>query len=198
MGFSFADTEQAVQAVHDTLIALSYDELSGIPEIRKILAAHGLNLNIQIEASIESATLAVEKELAGVGLSASSSNVEDGLQEWRNMGIRMDDLREAAQMEVRRSEEAENALFNRIRTVAASLSSRGRNYAWGWLHLHYPEIGLEQNPATVQDERFALLSVPEYWQSIVETALTAIRTQGDKAEVLSRFLRTLNFAKENT
>jgi hypothetical protein len=198
MGFSFADTEQAVQAVHDTLIALSYDELSGIPEIRKILAAHGLNLNIQIEASIESATLAVEKELAGVGLSASSSNVEDGLQEWRNMGIRMDDLREAAQMEVRRSEEAENEVFNRIRTVATSLSSRGRNYCWGWLNLHYPDIGLEQNPATVQDERFALLSVPAYWHRIVEAALISIGSRKDKREALSRFLMTLNFAKANT
>ncbi len=198
MSFSFADTEQLLQAVQDTLTALIYDDVSGIPGIRKTLAAHGLYLNIQIEASIDNATPAVERELSGVGLSTSSMNVEDGLQEWRDMGIRMDDLREAAQMEVRRSEEAENALFNRIRTVAASLSSRGRNYAWGWLHLHYPEIGLEQNPATVQDERFALLSVPEYWQSIVETALTAMRTQGDKAEVLSRFLRTLNFAKENT
>ena len=198
MGFSFADTEQAVQAVHDTLIALSYDESSGIPEIRKILAAHGLNLNIQIEASIESATLAVEKELAGVGLSASSSNVEDGLQEWRNMGIRMDDLREAAQMEVRRSEEAENEVFNRIRTVATSLSSRGRNYCWGWLNLHYPDIGLEQNPATVQDERFALLSVPAYWHRIVEAALISIGSRKDKREALSRFLMTLNFAKANT
>jgi hypothetical protein len=114
------------------------------------------------------------------------------------MGIRMDDLREAAQVDARRSEEAEEALVNRIRTVATSLSIRGRNYTWGWLHLHYPEIGLGQNPATVQDERFALLSVPAYWHRIVEAALISIRSRKDKREALSRFLMTVNFAKENT
>jgi hypothetical protein len=197
VSWSIPEAEQVLQTVHDTLLATIYDDVSGIPGIRETLAKQGLKLNIQIEASIDSAT-AGERELSGLGLSTSSPSVEDGLQEWRDMGIRLDDLREAAQIEVRRNEEAEKAVYNRIRTVADSLSSRGRNYSWGWLNLHYPEIGLGQNPATVQDERFALLSVPAYWQGIVEAALSAIKSRRDKAEVLSRFLRTLNFAKENT
>ena len=198
MSFSFADTEQAIQAVHDILIALSYDGVSGIPEIRKTLAAHGLNLNIHIEASIGNAPLDAGRELSDFGLSTSISNVEDGLHEWRDMGIRMDDLREAAQMEVTRSEEAETALFDRIRAVAASLSSRGRNYTWGWLNLHYPEIGLESNPPTVRDKRFALLSVPAYWDGIIEEVLSTVSKRRDKAEVLSKFLATLNFVKAKT
>jgi hypothetical protein len=198
VNLSIAEVEQVLQTVHDTLMALIYDDVSGIPEIRENLATHGLKLNIQIEASISSASVVGETGLSDLGLSTSSSNVDDGLQEWRDMGIRMDDLREVAQIETRRNDEAERELCNQIRTVAASLSSRGRNYSWGWLHLHYPEIGLGQNPTTVQDERFALLSVPEYWQNIVETALMAIRTRNDKSEVLSRFLRTLNFARDNT
>lgn len=198
MGFSVTETEQVLHTVHETLIALIYDDMSGIPGIRNTLAAHGLKLNIQIEASVDCMTLAGERELLDLALSTSSPNVEDGLHEWRDMGIRLDDLREVAQIEARRSEEAEKELFSRIRTIAASLPSRGRNYTWGWLNLHYPETGLESNPATVQDERFALLSVPAYWERIVEAALTRIAKRRDKTEVLSKFLKTLNFVKANT
>jgi hypothetical protein len=198
VSLTIAETEQVLQTVHDTLMALVYDDVSGIPGIRRNLAAHGLKLNIQIEASIGSAVQAGEKESSDFGLSTSSPTVDGGLQGWRDMGIRLDDLREVAQIEARRNEEAERVLFNRIRTVADSLSSRGRNYTWGWLHLHYPEIGLGKNPVTIQDERFALLSIPAYWQSIIETALNAIRTRRDKSEVLGRLFATLNFAKSNT
>lgn len=198
MGLSIAETEQVLQTVHNTLMSLIYDEVSGIPVIRDTLAGHGLKLNIQIQVSVDSTTQAGERELSELGLSTSSSNVEDGLQEWRDMGIRMDDLREVAQIEARRNVEAEEALVDRIRAVAGSLSSRGRNYSWGWLNLHYPEIGLEPNPATVQDERYASLSVPAYWNGIVETALDTISKRSDKTEVLSRFLATLNFARAHT
>jgi hypothetical protein len=198
MGLSITETEQILERVHDTLVSLIYDDVSGIPGIRETLGAHGLKLNIQIEASVDSATLADEKELSKLGLSTSSTDVEDGLHEWRDMGIRMDDLRAVAQIGARRNEEAARAVLNQIRAVAVSLSSRGRNYTWGWLNLHYPEIGLEQSPSTVRDARFALLSVPAYWREIVETALTAFSARNDKAEVLSRFLSALNFAKANT
>ena len=191
VNLSIVEAEQTLQTIHDTLLALIYDEVSGIPGIRETLAKQGLKLNIQIEASIESATMVG-------GLSTSSQCVEDGLHELQDMGIRLDDLREAAQIEVRRNGEAENAVCDRIRTVAATLSSRGRNYTWGWLHVHFPEIGLGQNPVTVHDERFALLSVKAYWENIVETAVSAIRARGDKADDLKRFLATVNFAKENT
>jgi hypothetical protein len=198
MSWSIAETEQVLQTVNDRLLALIYDDVTGIPAIRETLAKHGLKLNIQIEASVDVSTSGGERELMDLGLTTSNSPVDDNLHEWRDMGIRIDDLREVAEIESRRSEEAEKALFNRIRTVAASLSSRGRNYSWGWLNLHYPEIGLGKNPATVLDERFALLSKPGYWQKIVETALTAMRTRNDKYEVLSRLLSTLKFAKEHT
>jgi len=191
VNLSIVEAEQTLQTIHDTLLALIYDEVSGIPGIRETLAKQGLKLNIQIEASIDSATMVG-------GLSTSSQCVEDGLHELQDMGIRLDDLREAAQIEVRRNGEAENAVCDRIRTVAATLSSRGRNYTWGWLHVHFPEIGLGPNAATVQDERFALLSIAAYWEQIVETAIAAFRTRSDKAEVLTRFLATLKFAKENT
>ena len=198
VNLSIAEAEQALQTVHDTLLALIYDDVSGIPGIRETLAKQGLKLNIQIEASIEGTSLAGNRGLEVLGLSTSSPDVEDGLEKLRDMGICLDDLREAAQIEVRRNEEAENAVYNRIRTVAATLSPRGRNYSWGWLHLHFPEIGLGPNAATVQDERFALLSIAAYWEQIVETAIAAFRTRSDKAEVLTRFLATLKFAKENT
>jgi hypothetical protein len=198
VNLSIAEAEQVLQTVHDTLLALIYDDVSGIPGIRETLAKEGLKLNIQIEASIDSTSLASNRGLAALGLSTSTPGVEDGLENWRDMGIRLDDLREAAQIEVRRNVEAENAVYNRIRTVAATLSPRGRNYSWGWLHLHFPEIGLGPNATTVQDERFALLSIGTYWEKIVETAIAAFRTRSDKAEVLTRFLATLNFANENT
>jgi len=197
VNLSIAEAEQALQTVHDTLLALIYDDVSGIPGIRATLAKQGLKLNIQIEASIDGTTLA-HNSVAALGLSTSSSGVEDGLEKLRDMGIRLDDLREAAQIEVRRNEEAENAVYSRIRTVAATLSPRGRNYSWGWLHLHFPEIGLGSNAATAQDERFALLSIGDYWEKIVETAIAAFRRRSDKTEVLTKFLATLNFAKENT
>jgi hypothetical protein len=198
MGLSIAETEQVLQKVHDTLMSLIYDDVSGIPGIRETLESHGLKLNIQIEASVDSTSIAEQRELSELGLSTSSSDVEDGLREWRDMGIRMDDLREVARIGARRNEEAERAALDQVRAVAASLSSRGRNYCWGWLNLHYPEFGLEPNPSNVRDERFALLSVPAYWRAIVEMALTAIGARNDKAEVLGRFLTTLKFAKTNT
>jgi hypothetical protein len=198
MGLSVAETEQVLQRVHDTLMSLIYDDVSGIPGIRDTLGAHGLKLNIQIEASVDSTTMDGKNEVSELGLSTLSSNLDDGLLEWQGMGIRIDDLREAAQIQARRNDEAEEAVLNRIRTVAGSLSSRGRNYTWGWLNLYYPEIGLGPNPTTIRDQRFALLSAPIYWREIVETALTAIRARVDRVEVLSRFLTTLNFAKANT
>jgi hypothetical protein len=198
MSLSVIETEQLLQTVHETLMSLIYNDMSGIPEIRHTLAAHGLKLNIQIEASVDCMTLAGERELSGLGLSTSDPNVEDGLHEWREMGICLDDLREVAEIEARRNEEAEKELFSRIRTAAASLSPRARNYTWGWLNLHYPDIGLEPNPATVQDERFSLLSVPAYWHRIVEAALRTISERRDKVEGLSKFLTTLNFVKANT
>jgi hypothetical protein len=198
MGLSISETEQVLQKVHDTLMSLIYDDVSGIPGIRQTLARHGLKLNIQIEVSVDRTSQADEKELSEFRLSTYGSNDEDGLHEWRNMGIRMDDLREVAQIEARRNVAAEKVLLDKIRAVAGSLSSRGRNYSWGWLNLHYPEIGLEPNPATVEDERFASLSVPVYWNAIIETVLRTIGQRPDKAEVLNRFLATLSFAKANT
>jgi len=198
MSLSIAETEQVLQTVHDSLLALIYDDVSGIPGIRETLAKHGLKLNIQIEARVDGSTFSGEEELMNLGLPSSSSNAHEGLQEWRDMGIRMDDLREVADIEAGRTEQAERTLVDRVRTVAASLSSRGRNYSWGWLNLHYPEIGLGENPATVRDERFVLLSHTEYWNGIVEAALSAIKSRTDKFEVLSRLLTTLKFAKEHT
>jgi len=89
-------------------------------------------------------------------------------------------------------------LIHQIREISSSLSSRGRNYTWGWLHLHYPEIGLGKNPTTLRDPRFALLAGSAYWQEIVETALSAVCRRTDKKDVLSRLLNTVNFAKANT
>ena len=198
MSLSIAETEQLLQTVHDRLLALIYDDVSGIPGIRETLAKHGLKLNIQIEASVDSSTSSGEEQLLNLELSGSSSNSHDGLQEWRDMGIRMDDLQEVADLDARRTEEAEKVLANRIRSLAASLSSRGRNYTWGWLNLHYPEIGLGENPATVLDGRFVLLSHSDYWHGIVETALSAIRIRKDKREVLNRLLATITFATEHT
>jgi hypothetical protein len=190
MSLSVAEQERLLEAVYESLLAFIYDDLSGIPEIRQRLEAQGLKLTIGVETGIESDNPPSQP--------SPPTSTEDDLDEWRNMGISLEDLREVAQTETRRSEEAIKVLIEQIRNVSSSLSSRGRNYSWGWLHVHYPEIGLGQNPATVHDERFALLAIPVYWQNIIETVLRAVSIRRDKKEVLSRFLTTLNFAKANT
>jgi hypothetical protein len=192
MSLSILETERLLQSVHETLLALIYDEVSGIPEVRQTLEAHGLTLNIQIEATASSDAPRDSEE------AAPSDDVEGGLSELRDMGIVMDDFREVAGMEARRVEEAEGNLFQEIRSVSANLSQRGRNYTWGWLHLHYPEIGLGPSPTTVQDQRFQSLATPYYWKNLVETALSAIVKRQDKKEILDKFLATVNFAIANT
>jgi len=197
MHLSIAEREQILGAVHESLKSLIYDDLSGIPEIRQRLKAQGLKLNIELEIGIEDDSSAGQ-DLLPEGVTSGSPYTDEGLDELRNMGISLEDLREVAHTEAQRNEEAVKMLAEQIREMSSSLSSRGRNYCWGWLNLHYPEIGLGQNPVTIQDERFAFLAVPAYWQRIVETALTAIRARRDRTEALSRFLRTLKFAKANT
>jgi len=117
VNLSIAEAEQALQTVHDTLLALIYDDVSGIPGIRETLAKQGLKLNIQIEASIEGTSLAGNRGLEVLGLSTSSPDVEDGLEKLRDMGICLDDLREAAQIEVRRNVEAEKAARSSVQTL---------------------------------------------------------------------------------
>lgn len=197
MSLSIAERERILETVHESLMAFIYNELSGIPEIRQALQAQGLKLNIGIETGLEDDSSPDQELLASLGVSAAPP-AEDCLDDWRNMGISLDDLREVAQTETQRSEEAVKLLISQIRELSQSLSPRGRNYSWGWVHLYYPEIGLGPNPVTVKDERFSLLSVPLYWQNLVEKVIHAVTTRMDKKQVLSRFLTTLRFAKANT
>jgi hypothetical protein len=94
MGLSVIEIEQVLHTVHETLIAFIYDGMSGIPAIRKTLAAHGLKLNIQFQAGVDCRAVTGERELSDLTLSTVTPNVEEGLHEWRNMGICLDDLRE--------------------------------------------------------------------------------------------------------
>jgi hypothetical protein len=190
MSISIVEQQRILETVNESLLAFIYDELSGIPEIRQQLEAQGLKLLIGFDASIVS-----DSPPPDVRAPASP---EEGLDEWRNMGISLQDLREVAQTEVRRNEDALNTLIKQIEEVSSSLSTRGRNYSWGWLRLHHPEIGLERNPTTVADPRFAMLAISSYWRNIVATALRAFHNRPDQKEALSRFLTTLNFAKANT
>lgn len=189
MNLSVTERERILETVHENLMGFIYDEISGVPEIRRRLQAHGLKLKITIEMEIGEDSGAAEPMPAGA---------DDELDEWRNMGISLDDLREVAQAETRRCEEEVKGLVEQIWEVAGSLSPRGRNYSWGWLHLYYPETGLGKNPVSQRDERFALLSGAGYWQNIIERVLRAVSNRRDGKEILRRFLFTLKFAKANT
>jgi len=75
MALSVTETEQVLHTVHETLIAIIYDDMSGIPGIRKTLAEHGLKLNIQIEVGVDSTTQGGERELSDLALSTSLRTV---------------------------------------------------------------------------------------------------------------------------
>ena len=191
MSLSVTEQERILETVHQSLIGFIYDQLSGIPEIREQLHAQGLKLKIGLEAGIESDAPAALDD-------PGQESAEAGLDDWRGMGISIDDLRDVAQTERLRYEEAAQALEREIRDWAPRLSPRGRNYSWGWLNLHYPEAGVGASPSTVEDERFRSLSSSGLWQSIVETALEHLKLRRDRKEALGLFLATLHFAHAHT
>lgn len=191
MNLSVTEQERILETVHQSLIGFIYGQLSGIPEIREQLHSHGLKLKIGLEAGIETDTPPTLDDPGQEG-------AEAGLDDWRGMGISIDDLRDVAQTERLRYEEVAQSLQREIRELAPSLSPRGRNYSWGWLNLHYPETNVGSSPETVEDDRFRSLSSSGLWQTIVEKALQHLNLRRDRKEALGRFLATLHFAYANT
>src|SRR5689334_18646952 len=114
MRLSLTERKRILEAVHDSLRGYIYHELSGIPEVREKLKAAGLKLEIAFDLSIGSESSDAQDILASLGTS-QSAGTNDGLADWRDMGISMDDLREVAQTEIRRSEEAIQILIDHIR-----------------------------------------------------------------------------------